>query len=235
MLEENKLKILLNLVKELTNEELIWVNGYLNGVVSAQSTKADHPAAKAGINKITIAYGTETGNSKRLATEFAAKAKKHGIHAKVQSLDQYRLNDLPKEEYFLAVISTHGDGEPPAAAKKFYDHVHQNGFKLDKLKYSVLALGDTSYPLFCKAGEDVDEQLCKLGGERIAPLQKCDVDFENDADSWFQQVLQQLNSPAIGDSVQTAPVVTKKSTGKKIYIGNIRANSAALVFYSIIS
>ncbi|MEJ7671671.1 MAG: flavodoxin domain-containing protein [Chitinophagaceae bacterium] len=79
------------------------------------------------------------------------------MHAKVQSLDQYRLNDLSKEEYFLAVISTHGDGEPPAAAKKFYDHVHQNGFKLDKLKYSVLALGDTSYPLFCKAGEDVDE------------------------------------------------------------------------------
>ncbi len=88
------------------------------------------------------------------------------------------LNDLTKEEYFLAVISTHGDGEPPAAAKKFYDHVHQNGFKLDKLKYSVLALGDTSYPLFCKAGEDVDEQLNKLGGQPIVPLQKCDVDYD---------------------------------------------------------
>ena len=45
------------------------------------------------------------------------------------SLDQYRLNDLPKEEYFLAVISTQGEGEPPAAAKKFYDHIHQNGFQ----------------------------------------------------------------------------------------------------------
>ncbi len=49
------------------------------------------PAIKNGVNKITIAYGTETGNSKKLATEFAAKAKKQGIHAKVQSLDQYRL------------------------------------------------------------------------------------------------------------------------------------------------
>ena len=56
------------------------------------------------------------------------------------------------------MISTHGEGEPPLAAKKFYDHIHQNGFKLDKLKYSVLALGDTSYPLFCKTGEEVDEQ-----------------------------------------------------------------------------
>ena len=194
MLEKNKLQILLNLVNSLTNEELIWVNGYLNGIVGNHLQKEEQPVIKSSVNKITIAYGTETGNSKKLATEFAAKAKKHGIQAKVQSLDQYRLNDLAKEEYFLAVISTHGDGEPPAAAKKFYDHVHQNGFKLDKLKYSVLALGDTSYPLFCKTGEDVDEQLNKLGGKRIAPLQKCDVDFAQDADEWFSQVFKALNN-----------------------------------------
>ena len=178
MLAEDKLKILKDLISNSTGEEIAWMNGYLNGIVSTQGAEQKTPVAKSGINKITIAYGTETGNSKKLATEFAAKAKKHGIHAKVQSLDQYRLNDLTKEEYFLTVISTHGDGEPPSAAKKFYDHVHQNGFKLDKLKYSVLALGDTSYPLFCKAGEDVDEQLNKLGGNRIVPLQKCDLDFD---------------------------------------------------------
>src|ERR1700712_1883502 len=221
MLEENKFKKLLSLLGDLTNEELIWVNGYLNGIVSKQSTNIEQPVAKSGVNKITIAYGTETGNSKKLATEFAAKAKKHGIHAKVQSMDQYRLNDLTKEEYFLAVISTHGDGEPPAAAKKFYDHVHQNGFKLDKLKYSVLALGDTSYPLFCKTGEDVDAQLNKLGGKRIAPLQKCDVDFTEDADEWFSQVFQALNETPGNNPATVAPVVSKKTPGKKTYSGKL--------------
>ena len=87
------------------------------------------------------------------------------------------------------MISTHGDGEPPAAAKKFYDHVHKNGFKLEKLKYSVLALGDTSYPLFCKTGEDVDEQLNKLGGKRVAPLKKCDVEFDEEARNGLQRYL----------------------------------------------
>ena len=82
------------------------------------------------VNKITITYGTETGNSKRLATDFAAKAKKHGINVKLVSLDQYRLNDLTKEEYFFTVVSTHGDGEPPAAAKKFYDHIHKMDLNL---------------------------------------------------------------------------------------------------------
>ena len=103
MLEKNKLQILLNLLGDLTSEELIWVNGYLNGIVSKQLQKEEQPVVKSGVNKITIAYGTETGNSKKLATEFAAKAKKHGIHAKVQSMDQYRLNDLSKEEYFFVL------------------------------------------------------------------------------------------------------------------------------------
>ena len=125
MLAENKLKTLLDLISSSTNDELLWMNGYLNGIVSKQATNEIQPPLKKGVNKITIAYGTETGNSKKLATEFAAKAKKQGIHAKVQSLDQYKLNDLTKEEYFLAVISTHGDGEPPAAAKRFYDRNKQ--------------------------------------------------------------------------------------------------------------
>src|SRR5215510_12255655 len=118
--------------------------------------KRRNPFFKPAVGKITIAYGTETGNSKKLATEFAAKAKKSGINAKLVSLDQYRLNDLSKEEYFFTVISTQGDGEPPAAAKKFYDHIYQNSSQLSKLKYGVLALGDTAYPQFCKVGEDVD-------------------------------------------------------------------------------
>lgn len=220
MLAENKLKTLLELINKSTKEELIWMNGYLNGIVSKQVSD-EAPVVKSGVNKITIAYGTETGNSKKLATEFAAKAKKKGIHAKVQSMDQYRMNDLAKEEYFLAVISTHGDGEPPAAAKKFYDHVHQNGFKLDKLKYSVLALGDTSYPLFCKAGEDVDEQLTKLGGKRFFPIQKCDVDYNDEADVWFEEICKALDGNSETPSITAPKIITKKSSGKKIYNGKL--------------
>ena len=163
MLGESKFKTLLDLIKNSTKEELIWMNGYLNGVVqgAAAPAAATDAAQTPAINKITILYGTETGNSKRLATEFAAKAKQNKIAAKVVGMDQYRLTDLPKEEYLLAVVSTHGEGEPPIAAKKFYDHIHNNGFKLEKLKYSVLALGDTSYPLFCKTGEEIGRASCR--------------------------------------------------------------------------
>jgi sulfite reductase (NADPH) flavoprotein alpha-component len=220
MLVEQKLNTLLELINTSSNDELIWINGYLNGVLSKQKPEVK-PVAKNVVQKITIAYGTETGNAKRLATDFAAKAKKSGINAKIQGLDQYRLTDLSKEEYLLTIMSTHGDGEPPEAAQKFYDFVHENELKLSKLKYSVLALGDSAYPLFCKAGEDVDAQLNKLGANRIAPLQKCDVDYDVEADEWFSKIISALNENSASEPSQISAPVIKKTSGKRIYKGKI--------------
>jgi sulfite reductase (NADPH) flavoprotein alpha-component len=221
MLVEQKLNTLLELINTSSNDELIWINGYLNGVLSKQKpeVKAEQ---KNATQKITIVYGTETGNSKRLATDFAAKAKKLGHHAKIHGLDQYRLTDLNKEEYLLTIMSTHGDGEPPVAAQKFYDFVHANELKLSKLKYSVLALGDSGYPLFCKAGEDVDQQLNKLGANRIAPLQKCDVDYDIEAEEWFSKVMNALNENPQSESSLSPVAKIKKTSGKKIYHGKVR-------------
>src|SRR5882724_687000 len=252
MLAGPKLKIIQELVAGASREELIWLNGYLAGAVAQL---AEHPGqaleaglalairpsgevqAKPAVNRITIAYGTETGNAKKLAADFAAKAKKNGINAKLIGLDQYRLTDLPKEEYFFTVISTQGDGEPPAAAKKFYDHIYQSGLKLDKLKYSVLALGDTAYPLFCKTGEDVDQQLHRSGAERILSMQKCDTDYEAEAGYWFDEVLRRLagagsvaGNGAVGSGsaasgiLVNAPAAARKTGGKRIYAGTILSN-----------
>jgi sulfite reductase (NADPH) flavoprotein alpha-component len=226
MLVANKMKLAEEVLTTFNNEELVWLSGYIAGRLSVSGkTETTIPEIQS-VNKITITYGTETGNSKKLASEFAAKAKKSGINAKVVSLDQYRLNDLSKEEYFLTIMSTHGEGEPPAAAKKFYDHIHNNIVKLEKLKFAVLALGDTSYPLFCKAGEDVDHQLNRLGGKRIIDLKKCDTDYENEADTWFAQVLHALNGNNNGKAAvqNSTAVVTKKPAGKTIYTGTIITN-----------
>ncbi|MBS1513045.1 MAG: flavodoxin domain-containing protein [Bacteroidetes bacterium] len=228
MLADVKLKVLEELIKNSNHEELIWMNGYLNGIVSNKKELPATPASSTATTakKITILYGTETGNSKRLATDFAAKARQHQLQTKVVGMDQYRLTDLTKEEYLLAVVSTHGEGEPPAAAKKFYDHIHNNGFKLEGLQYGVLALGDTSYPLFCKTGEDVDQQLNKLGAKRFVPLQKCDVEYDDDANAWFSSVINNLTAiqPAAPTTVTakpvaaTAPAVKK---GKQNYTGTV--------------
>lgn len=220
MLANSKIKIVEDLVADLTKEEIIWLNGYLAGIVSVENKGGKAPAVPS-VGKITIAYGTETGNAKKLATSFAAKAKKNGIQSKLVALDQYRLTDLPKEEWFFTVISTQGDGEPPASAKKFYDYIHQSQLALSRLKYGVLALGDTAYPLFCRAGEDVDLQLNRLGATRVLPLQKLDTDYEADAEQWFTALLNSLRG--VQPAAAPAPAGIKKSS-KQRYRGTVLTN-----------
>lgn len=221
MLSEEQLQKLHEFAALFTPAEQLWISGYLAGA----NKSAAAPVAGGAIvsARVTIAYGTETGNSKKIASQFAAKAKQRKINAKLVSLEQYKLAELEKEEYFFTIVSTHGDGEPPAAARKFYEHIHALDKTLPKLKYSVLALGDTAYPLFCKTGEDVDAQFEKLGANRIVTRRNCDVNYETDAAEWVDEVLNKLlAAPASTTSANTSD--KKKPTGRVIYKGKIGGN-----------
>ncbi|MBC7849094.1 MAG: flavodoxin domain-containing protein [Chitinophagaceae bacterium] len=230
MLTGHKLKTLQELIASSSKEELAWINGYLTGLVSNGQLIEDANGYSVNTvpkitKKISLVYGTETGNAKKLTTSLAAVAKKKGINPKIISLDQYKLNDLEKEEYFFVVISTQGEGEPPNGAKKFYDYIHERELKLPNLKYSVLALGDTSYPLYCKTGEDVDAKFQEFGAQRVVEMQRCDVDYEQDAHTWFGKVLSLIEeSTTVVPQVQPPPEPTKKATGKKYYQGIVSTN-----------
>ncbi len=75
MLSSFKLKIVQDLISTSTKEELIWINGYLSGLLNQEPVAGTAPAtqAAASVGKITIVYGTETGNSKKV-TSFSRTA-----------------------------------------------------------------------------------------------------------------------------------------------------------------
>ena len=105
----------------------------------------------------------------------------------------FDVNKLKEDENLAVIVSTHGEGEPPDMAEDFYSYITgKRASKLDKLKFSVLALGDKSYRFFCKTGEDIDAVFTKLGAENISPIVKCDVDFEEDAENWMNDFLRNL-------------------------------------------
>lgn len=226
MLSETKLNILKQISSDLSRDESIWASGYLAGLAGAPLTGVQHPLQVAlpehnTVNKITLAYGTETGNSKKLATALAGIIKKKGIQVKLADLSQYKPKDLAKEEFFFVVISTQGEGDPPVLAKKFYDYIYENEINLSTLKFGVLALGDSSYPLFCKTGEDVDSRFEVLGAQRIIPLKKCDIDYEQDAQNWIDHVFEAVNKTS-ANSVKNIPA-QKALTGRKKYQGTVSA------------
>lgn len=192
--------IFLKLVLNSSKEEIIWMHGYLSGFLShhflsfkclKRSLNKDHLGDYP--KKITLAYGSESGNSKKLAIEFSMKIKSSGFQVKLTSLDNYRYSDFEKETYFFVIISTHGEGEPPDSAKDFFNFLlKKKSPELHHMKYAVLALGDRSYPLFCKAGEDLDYHLESLGAHRYLPLKKCDVDFDEEAKEWMVTLLSKI-------------------------------------------
>lgn len=223
MLANTKQNALKELIDGASYDELIWINGYLAGVLSSGKKRlpSTSEVKTAFQGKITIVYGTETGNAKSLSAKLATIAKQRSIPSKVAALDQYRLSDLAREELLFVVISTQGDGAPPDAAKKFYDHLQQEGLALNQLSYGVIALGDTAYPLFCQAGIDVDRWLELAGARRIADIQKCDVDYEVAATRWFEAAIQSLNGKAVN---KTSDVSVQRVSNRKIYTGVILTN-----------
>ncbi|QGN22080.1 sulfite reductase flavoprotein subunit alpha [Elizabethkingia anophelis] len=221
MLSETKLKVLKEISSGFSRDEAIWASGYLAGLAGTSAAVADLPPQltthTTAVKKITLVYGTETGNSKKLATELAGVAKKKGIQVKLGDLSQYKPKDLAKEEYLFVVISTQGEGEPPILAKKFYDYIHENELNLSNIKFGVLALGDSTYPQFCKTGEDVDTRFEVLGAERIIPLKRCDIDYEEDAHRWLDHIFEVVQNKEAG----TSPA--KASSGRKKYQGKVSA------------
>lgn len=225
MLSENKLNVLKQISGDFSRDEAIWASGYLAGLAGGTLLKATLPPTHTNtliqsvVKKITLAYGTETGNSKKLATALAGIIKKKGIQVKLADLSQYKPKDLGKEEFFFVIISTQGEGEPPALARKFYDYIHENEIDLSHLKFGVLALGDSSYPQFCKTGEEVDDRFETMGAQRIIPLKKCDIDYEQEAAQWIENVFEVVNKRTDnGTQNNSAP---KVSTGRKRYKGKV--------------
>jgi sulfite reductase (NADPH) flavoprotein alpha-component len=89
-------------------------------------------------------------------------------------------------------------------AEDFYSFITgKRSPQLPSLNYSVVALGDKSYKLFCKTGIDIDQALTKAGAKSILPILTLDVDFEDEVDLWINQfvnVFAELQGSAVSDS-----------------------------------
>jgi len=95
---------------------------------------------------------------------------------------------------FPAIISTQGDGEPPGAVRNFIPYSPERRQTRQTEIQSYWRLATPPIPCFAKPKEDVDAQLQKLGGKSQAPIQKCDTDYDEDANAWFASVLQSLTA-----------------------------------------
>jgi sulfite reductase (NADPH) flavoprotein alpha-component len=214
---QEQAELLNRLLPTLTESQRVWLSGYLTamqnaGAAAGAAPKAAQQAALAvsapapAVSKeVTVLFGSQTGNSQKLAKKLSDKLQKQGFEVTLSSMSDFKPNTLKKVENLFIVVSTHGEGEPPDNAISFHEFLHsKRAPQLEGLRYSVLALGDTSYEFFCQTGKDFDKRLEELGGKRIAPRVDCDVDFEESAEEWMTSVLSSLSEASAASAAVPA-------------------------------
>lgn len=214
-------KVILNeLLPTMTPSQLQWLTGFAAGIemfrqpqlgapsgqipmpaaaelppaeVATLPPAAPAPVAPAKAVPLLIAYGSESGNAEGLADDTKKEATKRGLKPTVKDMGEVKLGDLAKTPNLLIITSTWGDGDPPDNAVELHaELMAATGSDFKGVKFSICALGDTSYDKFCQTGKDFDKRLEELGGERVFARQDCDVDYEDNFREWLASVMSVL-------------------------------------------
>lgn len=233
---QEQVELLNRLLPTLTETQRIWLNGYLSAVQSsvANAAPAGTEAVNAGVpgaaslggasateqaasKEVTVLFGSQTGNSNGLAKKLTKRLEEQGFQVTLSSMGDFKPNTLKKIEKLLIVVSTHGEGEPPDSAIAFYEFLHsKRAPKLDGLRYSVLALGDTSYEYFCQTGKDFDKRLAELGAKTLVSRVDCDVDFGESAEEWMTQVVSAM-AEGLGSSTENGITALGAAASSTVY------------------
>ena len=177
--------------------------GWLSGYLAASGMVAAAPAPTSA-GKLTVLYGTESGNSEVLADRAVKAAKKRGFQATMKNMSEVSPADLAKSPSLLVIVSTWGDGEPPETAISYYKEFMSSDISLASVSYSVCGLGDTAYEKFCQVGKDFDARLEGLGASRVFARQDCDVDYEDSFATWLEGSLAALAPTSVAPVAEVA-------------------------------
>lgn len=230
-LPEAKHALINDLTAGLESQALSWLSGYFAGVAQGrQDALAPSPspaftpvaasipapvavvstspvASPATATRLTILYGSQTGNAKRVAESLNERCSALGLETRLVRADRYATRELKDEQLLYIVISTQGDGEAPDDSLGFVEFLaSRRAPKLPKLKYAVLGLGDSSYPIFCGIAVDIDARLAELGAQRLQDVGTADLDIETVAAPWQDTAVERARESLGQDDVHTASV-----------------------------
>ncbi len=214
-LPEEKATLLARLVDGLDQSTLNWLSGYAAGLATRPSSIDRDTAMLVAVDaapQVTIVFGSQTGNAKRLAENLSRQIESAGFAFRLIRADNYPLRELKSEKFLFVVISTQGEGDPPDDSRGFVEFLaSKRAPKLDDVKFAVLGLGDSSYAQFCAVGNQIDARLAELGAKRLFARGDADVDIETVATPWLQNAVSVAREQLKSTTTQRATVVPLRS------------------------
>jgi sulfite reductase (NADPH) flavoprotein alpha-component len=160
-------------------------------------------------NRVSVLWASQTGNAEEAAKETAKALTARGYDVRLLPMDAYSLAELPKEQYLLLITSTFGAGDPPDNGATFWQKLQAESIpRLAKVRYAVLAFGDSGYDQFCGFGRSLDSRMEQLGARRIMNRVECDTEYQERVASWLESVEVELKKQEAADIDEESKVST---------------------------
>ncbi|MFW5385673.1 NADPH-dependent assimilatory sulfite reductase flavoprotein subunit [Yersinia sp. 2542 StPb PI] len=204
-------------VGEFSPTQMAWLSGYFWGMVNQQPGVAATPAAVAPpALTITLISASQTGNARRLAEQLRDDLLAAKLNVNLVNAGDYKFKQIAQERLLIVVASTQGEGEPAEEAVALHKYLFsKKAPKLPETAFAVFGLGDTSYEHFCQAGKDFDSKLAELGAQRLLDRVDADVEYQESAQQWRQQIVAVLQARVPAQSA-TAAAVTQSGVVDEI-------------------
>jgi methionine synthase reductase len=149
---------------------------------------------------IYIYYGSQSGTCEHLSFNLKSTfEEKYKVDIICDSLNNFDFSIKNDENIVIIITSTHGNGDSPENAAKFWRHIKNRKLNNDyfvTMKYILLGLGDSNYSDYCGFAKKVDKRLSHLNASKI-----CDTFYIDSAmnetdeqfDLWVNKIIVVLN------------------------------------------
>ncbi|VUD69346.1 Sulfite reductase [NADPH] flavoprotein alpha-component [Thalassocella blandensis] len=134
---------------------------------------------------LLVAYASQSGTAAGYAKTTFDKLTEP---ARLLPMNELTDDILVSTKRVLFVVSTYGEGEAPDNGQSFiHRYLHQSSFDFSHIEFSILSLGDSSYPNFCWFGKFLESELCRLHARVLFDSISLDASKPNDSaiSQWY--------------------------------------------------
>ncbi len=140
---------------------------------------------------IHIITGSTLGGAEYVGDHLSEILQQNGLDTKIHNIPS--VEEIPASGTWLIITSTHGAGDYPDNIQPFINSLISTPPNISKVKFAVIAIGDSSYDTFCAAGKHAFSLLKDIGATPVSECFTIDIQEhqmpEEAAETWLKQNL----------------------------------------------